>query len=498
MAQSGDAETARRDSTVSRKLRASTWSDSELEELYDVYKMSPDTASKTKHLLAVMKAIRHCNKAKNLDDAISVVVRNTCDILGCDRATLFIVDEIREELVIRQAVGVEDIRISLDSESIAGSVYQSGVKLNIPDAYKDPRFNKDADSASGYKTNSILCTPIWDANYEPVAVLQAVNKFCPADPVPAVTSASPPAAPAAQATSAAASAFRLFRKKQQASSAATASEQSASEPAAGAIAGERPQPTGQTTDGKPTIPFTTEDEVLMDHLSLQLGVILRNQMLREQSERSHKQVSSLLDIVRSLHSNMGVNSLMFTITERSPSLVDADRCTLYVVDRRHDELWSLQGAIEIRVPLSKGLVGYTATTGQVINIEDAHKDSRFNTEFDLKTGFRTKSVLVMPIKERSTDGRDGEVVGVLQVINKLHGPRFTDEDEQLLGSFLDIVGSLLMTSQLFASSLPKPTEFGAARDLISGSTPKRSNSSTQLHFPDMIAEDDEEDEEEHL
>ena len=74
--------------------------------------------------------------------------------------------------------------------------------------------------------------------------------------------------------------------------------------------------------------FTIEDEVLMDHLSLQLGVILRNQILREQSERSHSQVRSLVDIVCSLHSNMGVNSLMFTITERTPTLVDAGRFKL--------------------------------------------------------------------------------------------------------------------------------------------------------------------------
>jgi adenylate cyclase len=416
----------RRDSALTRQQRAGTWSDSELEELYDINGLSAEHAVKTKHLLQMLKAIRRCNKSKRLDEAIEGIVDAACRVLGCDRATFFIVDEIRDDLVIRQGVGLAELRIPIGQPSLAGAVYKSGVKLNIPDAYQDARFNRSVDEASGYHTQSVLCAPVWDANYEPVAVLQAVNKLKP---------------------------------------------------------------------GGGYCAFTKEDEMLMDHLSMQLGVIVRNQMLLEESERSKRQVLSLLDIVRSLHSNMGANSLMFTVTERTPTLVSADRCTLYMVDRKHEELWSMQGAIEIRAPIGKGLIGYTAMTGQTINIEDAHKDERFNTEFDTKTGYRTKSVLVMPIKDRPQD-REPEVIGVIQCINKLHAPSFTDGDEQLLGSFLDIVGSLLMTSQLFVSTSKQlPSEFGAALDIVSGQqTPRRSNSSNQLFFPDTIAEDGDDDE----
>jgi hypothetical protein len=65
--------------------------------------------------------------------------------------------------------------------------------------------------------------------------------------------------------------------------------------------------------------------------SAQVGVVLANQLLSERTKRVNGQVVSLLDIVKSLHSNMGINSLMFTITEKSPALVDAERCTLYLV-----------------------------------------------------------------------------------------------------------------------------------------------------------------------
>lgn len=191
--------------------------------------------------------------------------------------------------------------------------------------------------------------------------------------------------------------------------------------------------------------------------------------MREQTKRAHAQVVSLLDIVKSLHSNMGINSFMFTVTERSPKLVDADRCTLYLVDHNRQELWSLQvgqkkrfikfvysyfkGAVEVRTPMSKGLAGYTASTGEKLNILDAHLDERFNTEYDNKSGYRTKSVLVLPIfGEVSIDqpkASGKNVVGVLQLINKLHGDRFTPEDEQLLASFLDIAGNFFLYMKFF-------------------------------------------------
>mmetsp|Transcript_17144 Transcript_17144/g.20779 ORF Transcript_17144/g.20779 Transcript_17144/m.20779 type:complete len:480 (+) Transcript_17144:366-1805(+) len=422
-----------------RQHRSNTWSDSEIEEMYNVKSMTEETKAKTLNLLRVLKAIRHCNKATDLDSAITVIIQNTCSILSCDRATLFLVDDFHSELVIRQAVGIKDIRIPLTA-GIAGHVYQTGSKLNIPHAYNDSRFNRETDKKTGYYTHSILCTPVWDANGETVAVLQAINKID----------------------------TNMTQEDENLMS----------------DIGEN-----RAEDGRSKFcAFTTEDELLMDQLSLQLGIILRNHMLREKTKTTHQQVVSLLDIVKSLHSNMGINSFMFTITERSPKLVDADRCTLYLVDHNRQELWSLQGAVEVRTPMSKGLAGYTASTGEKLNILDAHNDHRFNTEYDLKSGYRTKSVLVMPIFSEpdtsmnvNSSGRVGsvatlgkggkKVVGVLQLINKIHDRSFSAEDEELLSSFLDIAGPLLTTSQLFASAHKKLSEFEAASDIVNKGSP---------------------------
>lgn len=54
------------------------------------------------------------------------------------------------------------------------------------------------------------------------------------------------------------------------------------------------------------------------------------------------------------------------------------------------------------------------------------QDERFNRDIDLQTGYRTKALLCMPIKDSS-----GDVVGVAQVINKLSGERFSENDEKV-------------------------------------------------------------------
>ena len=85
--------------------------------------------------------------------------------------------------------------------------------------------------------------------------------------------------------------------------------------------------------------------------------------------------------------------------------------------------------VEIRLPMGKGIAGYVAQTGEIINIADAYKDSRFNPDIDRRTGYRTRSVLCMPMKNK-----DGKIIGVFQLFNKKDGA-FGAEDEQFIDAF---------------------------------------------------------------
>ena len=102
----------------------------------------------------------------------------------------------------------------------------------------------------------------------------------------------------------------------------------------------------------------------------------------------------------------------------------------------------MEGAV-IRFPVSGGLAGYVARTGEVINIKDAYEDPRFNPAFDKETGFRTKTVLAAPIFNRQ-----GEIIGVTQAMNK-NGAVFEREDEDLLKLLSSEIAVALQNSQLY-------------------------------------------------
>jgi len=140
-------------------------------------------------------------------------------------------------------------------------------------------------------------------------------------------------------------------------------------------------------------------------------------------------LTSILDVAKAMAAARDLDLLLPLIIYEAAKVVDADRCTLFILDRERGELWSkvAQGAArEIRVQLGRGIAGTVAETGQVINIQDAYADPRFNREVDATTGYRTRTVLCVPMRDA-----DGEVTGAIQALNKRQPP-FTDEDAELL------------------------------------------------------------------
>jgi signal transduction histidine kinase/CRP-like cAMP-binding protein len=141
----------------------------------------------------------------------------------------------------------------------------------------------------------------------------------------------------------------------------------------------------------------------------------------------------LIEASRIINSTLDLDKLLGLILDAAAKSIDADRGTLYLVDPIKQELWSkvLQGSnmVEIRLPIGKGIAGYVAQTGQTINIPDAYKDSRFNPDIDKRTGYRTRTVLCMPMKNK-----DGKIIGVFQLFNKKDGA-FGGEDEQFIDAF---------------------------------------------------------------
>jgi len=124
------------------------------------------------------------------------------------------------------------------------------------------------------------------------------------------------------------------------------------------------------------------------------------------------------------------------LVELCSQAVDAERCTFYVVDQQKQELWARvaqRTSTEIRLPIGQGLAGQSALTGETINVPDAYADSRFDRKFDMRTGFRTLNVLVVPVW-----GSQGKPVAVIQVLNKRNGT-FERRDQMLLEQIAETI-----------------------------------------------------------
>lgn len=129
------------------------------------------------------------------------------------------------------------------------------------------------------------------------------------------------------------------------------------------------------------------------------------------------------------------------LIELCAQATDAERCTVYFVDQQRKELWSriaARTAIEIRLPLGTGIAGQVALTGETINVPDAYADPRFDRNVDLRSGYRTLNMLVVPVWEEASRN----VIGVLQVLNKRSGP-FERRDQMLLERIAESVGPVL-------------------------------------------------------
>ena len=111
-------------------------------------------------------------------DSINTLIKNTCKILNCDRASLFIHDRITDMLVVHSAEGLKKNQIKVPkNKGIVGSVFMNGEKLKIDNAYQDARFNKEVDRKTGYKTRNIMCYPLIDNDGDIFGAIQAINKL---------------------------------------------------------------------------------------------------------------------------------------------------------------------------------------------------------------------------------------------------------------------------------------------------------------------------------
>ncbi len=166
-----------------------------------------------------------------------------------------------------------------------------------------------------------------------------------------------------------------------------------------------------------------------------------------------KELSGIVEATKRLNSTLDLAELINIILQLATRHTDADRGAVFLVDKEREEIWSLVALglaqQEIRLPWTKGIAGWVAREGKTVNLRDAYEDSRFEPEVDRKTGYRTRTVLCLPIRNK-----DDEVIGVLQLLNRRSG-YFTEQDEGFLAALSDHVALALENAQLHRELLAK-------------------------------------------
>ncbi|XP_032584292.2 dual 3',5'-cyclic-AMP and -GMP phosphodiesterase 11 isoform X1 [Drosophila mojavensis] len=338
------------------------------------------------------------------------ILQNVSILLNADRGSLFLVqgrchgaDGLKKCLVsklfdvcprstVEEMEQQEEVRVAWGT-GIAGHVAESGEPVNIPDAYQDERFNCEIDSQTGYRTKALLCMPIKDSGGDVIGVAQVINKM-----------------------------------------------------------------NGEC--------FTEIDEKVFASYLQFCGIGLRNAQLFEKSQLEIKRNQVLLDLARMIFEEQStIEHMVFRILTHMQSLIQCQRVQILLVheadkgsfsrvfdfeanDLSDDEANSRTSPYESRFPINIGITGHVATTGETVNVPNAYEDDRFDASVDENSNFKHRSILCMAIKNSL-----GQIIGVIQLINKFNDLDFTKNDENFVEAFAIFCGMGIHNTHMYEKAI---------------------------------------------
>ena len=354
--------------------------------------------------------------SKVFEDLLQTIQSKICQLTSSDRTSIFLLDKARQQLWLMvegpNNTNVE-IRLPFDPSTIAGEVATSQKTINIPfDFFDDPRsgFAKKHFEQTGYRTYSMLGLPLFDEKGELVAVVELINKVKNND------------------------------KNEQL----------------------------ETRINK--LGFTSADEDMFRKFSVLIAHIIESSNSFYHAAQKQRVADALMKAVLSVGQSLDLEDTLKTVMDQASNLLNADRNALWLIDQEKSELWTkvynAGVSTVLRIPIGVGYAGYVAKTGEILNIPlDVydHPDSGTSKQMDKKNGYRTCSLLCMPVFNPKK-----ELIGVTQVVNKLqrgefppYDPRtwplvppqfknsFTSEDVEFMRVFNTQAGIALENARLF-------------------------------------------------
>ncbi len=328
-------------------------------------------------LLSMLSMMKGKGFDELLHDILGSITLKICELVSVDRTTILFVDEDQKELwsiIARDGSSkYPEIEI-LASKETEGRVTNFKKLVSTPFSFCDDidRPEETKDKISGYRTYNELLLPILNEQGDLVAAVQLLNKLKPTNN---------PAAPLSE---------RIDK-----------------------------------------LGFTAADQKHFDDYAPSIRRVLeRCQDCYKLSQKLHA-AEALTKATRYLSESLDSDEILGRVMDAAKKLMNADRSTLWLLDRDANELWTKilfeDGSVrELRVQVGQGYAGKVAATGEPLNIAFdlyEHPDSETSKKTDQQTGYRTCSLLCMPVFSP-----DGELLGVTQLINKKKPGEFPDYD----------------------------------------------------------------------
>lgn len=161
----------------------------------------------------------------------------------------------------------------------------------------------------------------------------------------------------------------------------------------------------------------------------------------------------IFDYAAKIANQRNLDKLLMLMADMGKSMIVADRCTVWLIDRNRNELWTrvAHGVDEIRIPMGSGLVGYACEHDRPVYIDDAYANEEFREVLergalmtDQKTGYKTKAIIVVPFRNN-----EGEIMGAYQAINKMTESQvFNDKDLEHLALAASYSGKSIESAML--------------------------------------------------
>ncbi|RMG18884.1 MAG: GAF domain-containing protein [Deltaproteobacteria bacterium] len=324
-------------------------------------------------LAAVLEIGRALGRTFDLDTLLQRIMEKITELMKADRSTLFLVDRERGEIwsKVMQGTELREIRLKLGS-GIVGHVAATGEVANIPDAYADRRFNPDVDRASGYRTRSILCAPMFDQRGEVIGAVECLNKE------------------------------------------------------GGAF---------DQDDEALLCALVAQAAISIENSTLYQDLLARNRELMEAEARLRHKIAELdllYEVERQISGARSLEEILQNVLEKACEVVGAEAGSVLLQDEHGEHLYfrAAEGPIgerlqRIRLRAGSGIAGQVARSGTGRIVNDVKADPAHDPTVDERLGFRTRNLVAVPLRVAD------RVIGTLELVNKLVDEAFSDDDLKL-------------------------------------------------------------------